>query len=1155
MQDTLDVRQPQPFQLKPFILPGSETVRLNEAVLDTTAYQLVYTSGKLQLLTSEVDSSATLYVQYRTLPFTFREAYYKRKFTPVSDDSVRLVGILLETQQPQQAYDFFGDTKLERSGSITRGVIAGNNRDVSLESGLRIQLAGEVSEGVNVRAVLTDESTPIQPDGSTQRLNEFDRVFIQLEAQQGTATLGDYDLRFAGTEFAPFNRKLQGVSLLGKVPNMGGGLLGGGTVTVAGATSRGIFNVQEVQALDGVQGPYRLEGREGEQFIIVIAGSEKVYIDGVLMTRGETNDYVVDYATGEVTFTSKRLITEDTRVSVEFEYTTNRFTRTLVGGQTHLKFWEKEPGYARLRLGATILREADSRAFNEELGINATDSLTIVNAGDNLASSTGERPVRFDPEAAFVQYVKRDTLFNGTSFTIFVPVTDTARVDTVFQVRFTRVTQRTGDYQRVGRSVNGILFEWVGPNNGDYVAQRLLPKPKFQRLVDFNGVFEPIKGVEVFGEWAQSINDLNRLSEIDSQDDIDDAYLAGARLKPTGISWGDRALGTVSAEFRKRATGSFFEAFGRTRPIEFGRQWNLSRPTSATGNSQDQSEVITEAFTQWDATANTRLRAEWGQLDLDDGVFSGARWGLDLASQEAGLPRMAYQLTSIESLDRLEGIDGQWFRQRGQVSQTFMEGKLVPQFELEHEDRRQRMLEGGGLGFGSFSFLEWRPGASLTLEKIKATGTLEYRTEKGNLEGGLQDRSKAWTGQVQLELRPHKNFTSSADVGYRVKKFEEAFRARGEQDGESIAVRWTGRFSPLKRAVQTTWFYEALTEKTPILQENFVRVGPEIGEYIWIDDNEDGIRQIDEFQLETTPFEGEYVRTFIPSDELEPVINVQARLRLVLNPARWWKRSATGWRGILSKVNSQTTLEVFEKSKEEDLKQIYLLNLNRFQNDSTTVNGRFRIDQRLELFKGESRYGVTFIFNTLESLSRLSAGNEGRLQKVWRFEGRYRPASVVGFGLAGALQLNESRSSQFASRRFNIETQTLTPSVTVNLMQSLQIGLQLGYSRKTDTREDGAEMRGATILKTPLEVRYNWARKLQITARAERASVTLDGEATGLAAFELTDGRGPGVSYLWNVATQYTINQLIRSSFFYDGRAPADAPVIHTLRLQFSLVF
>jgi hypothetical protein len=80
-------------------------------------------------------------------------------------------------------------------------------------------------------------------------------------------------------------------------------------------------------------------------------------------------------------------------------------------------------------------------------------------------------------------------------------------------------------------------------------------------------------------------------------------------------------------------------------------------------------------------------------------------------------------------------------------------------------------------------------------------------------------------------------------------------------------------------------------------------------------------------------------------------------------------------------------------------------------------------------------------------------------------------------------------------------------------------------------------------------------RKAQVTTRFEVAFIDLQGEALGLAEFELTDGRGPGTSYLWGVNGDYTLNEFLRLSFAYDGRAPADAPVLHTVRVQMSAIF
>jgi len=67
-----------------------------------------------------------------------------------------------------------------------------------------------------------------------------------------------------------------------------------------------------------IQGPYRLNGINNERAIRIIAGSEKIYLDGVQLKRGENNDYIIDYSNAEITFTPRRIITSVSRISVDF---------------------------------------------------------------------------------------------------------------------------------------------------------------------------------------------------------------------------------------------------------------------------------------------------------------------------------------------------------------------------------------------------------------------------------------------------------------------------------------------------------------------------------------------------------------------------------------------------------------------------------------------------------------------------------------------------------------------------------------------------------------------------------------------------------------------------------------------------------------------
>ncbi|MBO6577189.1 MAG: hypothetical protein JJ896_17920 [Rhodothermales bacterium] len=1092
--DTVRVAADSTLQVRPFVLAETVQVRISGRLI---AFSVDAVRGLVRPEGARPGDIAV--VSYRALPIDLQTEYrLLREPIQVADRPGR----------PATNQSAREPTSSVRSrGTISRGVIAGSNRDVAVESGLRLNLEGELAPGVGVRAALTDADSPIRPDGTTQRLSEFDRVFVELTARPGRVTLGDFQGQFTGSRMAGLDRKLQGVMLRSSSSERV-------QVAALGATSRGEFRSQQLEPIDGVQGPYRLEGPSGDQFILILPGSERVYVDGQLMVRGEAGDYTIDYTVGELTFTASRLITADRRITVEFEYDTNQFTRTLLGvevGANVLPRWS---------VGASIIREADSGEFLDEFGLTAADSLLLTVSGDRGALISGARQVVYDPEARFVQY-RQEVIQGDTVFAILEGRPEEG--EAVFRVQFSRVGASNGRYQRAATGVNGIGYVYAGPGEGAYEPVRRLPAPALQALLDLRTTLRPISGLELRGEFARSVTDLNRLSVLDAQDD------GGRALWLEAVSDTVR----IGAHTRLHTRGSFrdlganFRVFERFRDVEFAREWGLA-PGQLDPLGSESGER------EWQLGAglwlgdSLRTDVEAAGLELP-GRYEGLRYR---AQASYGGFVQARRL-DVRSDDLLAGASGRFVQDFVRV--TPHRGRVTWFTEVEHETSTQR--ESGDLRPISSAFVELRPGLSVQRNAQTWSAFVERRFEQAPLEGRLQGAADAWTAGVQGEFSGGSGLTGDLDLAWSSKTVREAFTDR-LRNTRALLLALSGRAAP--GGINLSWRYDARTERTPVLEEVYLRTGPELGAFVWEDLNGDGAVQVDELLPETTPNEGTYIRTFLPSDSLASVNSVA--LRVLARSEPW----VSGTR-----VRLQSLFDVQEQSRTDSRLDVYLLRLGTFRVPGLTTRGRVRVRQDVALSRPDFPVSVDLAVQENRSLSELSGGLERRESSLAEATVQIRLGDQLQASLRGALENDETDSERFASRRYALRTRRIEPSLTLRRGRLvLRSGLEAAW--KQDRLSDG----DARIARIPVSGRWSVPAKGDFSGRVEVSSVRLAGTgAAGLAGFELTDGRGDGTSIMWGVGMQRALTGSLRATLAYDGRAPSGRPVVHTGRFQLSAVF
>jgi len=167
-----------------FLIPRTEKIFQNKfRLLPGIHYQIDAVAGKI-IFNQNLSVNDSLTFIYQKYPLPFVLEYYHRELQPVQpadsvkgDDAAALKVVQSRIFDDIDAYS----SNLDKSGSIVRGIEIGTNRDLTLNSGLNLQLSGYITPEVQVVAALTDESTPIQPEGNTQTLREVDKVFVKYD--------------------------------------------------------------------------------------------------------------------------------------------------------------------------------------------------------------------------------------------------------------------------------------------------------------------------------------------------------------------------------------------------------------------------------------------------------------------------------------------------------------------------------------------------------------------------------------------------------------------------------------------------------------------------------------------------------------------------------------------------------------------------------------------------------------------------------------------------------------------------------------------------------------------------------------------------------------------------------------------------------------
>ncbi|MFD1629928.1 hypothetical protein [Pseudopedobacter beijingensis] len=1108
------------------IIPQTFGIYEGDVLLDTSRYRLDLVRALLTWRNKPKADSLT--IRYRTFPALLSQQSFHKSKSIIGFEVIGNKG-MPSTELPMKESTLFNFQGIDKSGSISRSIGFGNNQDLSVNSNMVLQLSGKLSEEIDLLAVISDDNIPIQPDGNTQQINDFDKVFIQLKRKDATLIVGDYELKRPDSYFMNYFKRTQGVYVGNEFKDKNNYKY---TTKVAAAVSKGRSARNQFIGEEGNQGPYRLTGNSGEQYIIVLSGTERVFIDGELLLRGQDNDYVIDYNSAEITFTAKRMITRNSRISIEFEYSDKMYGRSLYSVEQ--RFQSK-----RLELGFNFYSEQDNpnRPILQTISDEQKEILKQIGNNIDQALVPNVDSVAFNDNE--VLYKKVDTL--GLSA---VYVHSNSPQEAKYRVGFSYVGKNKGNYITDANNVtNGRVYKFVAPiggePQGDYEPLTLLITPKKQQLATLNANYQVAKNANLFTEFAISNNDPNLFSEIGNKENQGMAYKLGYQQKNI-LSKNKSGTLQLNTQVNYEYADSKFVAIERYRPVEFDRDFNY-RGTTIRKSDEHWVSMFLQLKKDDDKQVDYKLSTFIRTLD-----YTGWQHAFNGKYTFKGF-RLVYQGSFLNS-DQ-DSLKGQFSRQRVDLSKKWRQ--FVLGTEVQEENNKTRNVQDNKLSLQSFYFRQFDYYLKTEGESKNTSFQLNYisRLDQSPQEFFLTDYTHSSTYSGKLDMNKRGKSPLSVTASYRTVSYLQQDTI--SRDEETLLSRIDYNLNLFKGFLNLQSFYELGTGQEPRREYIYLEVPAGQGAYAWKDYNNNGIKELNEFEIAKFPDEARYIRVYRSTNDFirSNFSNINQTLRL--DPAIYLK-GKQGFYGFLSKFSSVSVLRINKKVLAGESGLI----LNPYQTNidaDNLVSLNSFLRNTLFFNRMNPRWGLELNMQSNSAKSMLTNGFDSRNTTEQGFRFRWSFVQKSNFSMELKTGDKNLRSELFSNKNYQIHFIEMRPEFGYQFNQNCKLTLNGGLKSQKNSAIYGGE--NVTNLNIGSEIRYNLLGKGTLVSQLNFINNNFKGSNNTAISYELLDGLQPGSNMTWTASFQRVISNGIQLNFNYEGRKSNEIKMIHTGGIQVRAFF
>ena len=1006
---------------------------------------------------------------------------------------------------------------LESSGSISRGFNIGNNQNTTLNSELDLQISGKLSEKVYLKASIQDAGIPLQDNGYSQRLDEFDQIFIEVYSDQWRIRAGDIDLKNKTSYFGKFQKRIQGLYFNSKI-NSNSRIFGSGAIV------KGQFKSSSFLGEDGNQGPYKLIGSRGELYVLVVSGSESVFVNGSKLERGIDKDYTINYNAGEIIFNTTMPITSDMRININYQVSDRNYSRFVSYSGVEI---DKE----KIQLNVSFFNENDLK--NQSLQQNLSDEqISILSqAGDDNSLMTA--PSAYQDSFSENRILYRKEIVNGTDIFVYSNNPD----EELYSVKFTNVGNNQGNYILQTNNAIDNIYEYIPPSNGikqgNYDPIIKLVSPEKLQIAVINGNYTPNEKTNVKFEIASSKSDKNLFSNID--DNNNDGLATKFSLSNQIVK---SKLWDIYVKGNLEYIDKNFQSVEMIYNPEFNRDWNLDSLVSYSYINQNKNQLLLK-------TGINLINKNIGEINYNyenlkfEKQYDGTRQLLDMNLKTKGIEYISNSsiLNSESSL-----YESEFLRSYNTLKINYKKGWSKINFEAEKNLKTNLIDNRLAYSNHAYKSYELATGIGDIKNKYVEIG-YKKRINDSVISNRLQKVNSSNNYYLKSQILKDANSNLNMFINYREMKRED-----DQNIDKYLNSRLIYNQKLFDQIVQSNMLYETNSGNLPQQEYTYVEVEPGLGSYKWIDINNNGIQELEEFELAQFQDEGLYIRVFLPNQIYINTYQNRFSQSLIVNFHKW-SNSEKKFRKILSHFSNQSQY-IIDKKTNQDIESF---NFNPFY---IPVNGLLGLitnfKNSLHYNRGKQDFSTTYSYSLNKSKNTLSFGyiENNLASNQLNFTHKLNTNWLIDIN--SIKENKESVSENFDGKNYNLEQLKVHPKMTYIFNESNRLNFYYQYSTNQNTIGNLESLKQQKI---GISSSISNSEKINFSCEFNYINNSFEGNPNSIIGYVIMEGLQAGSNYTWSLTAQRKLTKSLDLNFSYFGRKSENSNSIHNGNIQLRAIF